>query len=140
MNILNPLSYIPGPKPKWGKVTPFQEINLGRFYRRLSFIASPDDCWIWGSSCVKSRGTRKKYPVFPLMAPDRTDKQTYARRWAWEQEHGSLEPGTSIVNICGEELCVRPDNKHQKVVLHGDWNKTPHIKRVPSEDEFLNTK
>ena len=119
-----------------------QEINEGRFQRRLAHnmsntVVGDKDCWIWGSTCFKrSRpdGDKKLIPYFTIQDTfTRMPKQVYARRWAWEHKYGPLEKGTSVVNVCGDEKCVRPDPRHNRALKQGSW--LPHEDQLEAKTE-----
>ena len=109
------------------EVKPADDLNDGRFKRRLAFIVSEDDCWIWASSCYKRlqpNGTVYKIPTFKIILEgSRINVNVYARRWAWERKFGLIQKGLDIVNVCGNSTCVKPDPKHNKPMKHGDWMK-----------------
>ena len=133
---------------------PTHEINDGRFQRRLAHVMGKlqikdDDCWIWASTCFNrsyENGRTKKIPFFVILDPGtRLPRQVYARRWAWENAFGPLPEGTSVINVCGEEKCVKPHYNHNRPVSNGQWLKPgyPEYKeharsKAPgSDEEFL---
>lgn len=137
---------------------PVYQINEERFNRHLAFRISDADCWIWATTFFKRENGTKLVPKFTVLDPGtRKPKTVYARRWAWEMAHGHLPSSTAVVNVCGEDRCVKPDIKHNRPVQNGYWVRDPegqeavHGKAssegfgqgrsgssVPSEDEFLN--
>lgn len=135
---------------------PLYQLNEERFKRRLAYIASDDDCWIWGSTVrkrVRADGTVRKIPVLNIRHANGREIQTYARRYAWEVKYGQIYPPDShIVNVCGEDLCVKPDPKHNKPAGAGErWHEQQAANRpdirpqgprpVPqSDEEFLKGK
>lgn len=78
---------------------------------------------MWNSSVFKRNNGTYKLPFLWIKLPMGATKQVYARRFAWEMETGRpLKPDTSIVNVCGEQLCVKPHEKHNIPVKTGSWN------------------
>ena len=118
---------------------PLHEINEGRFMRRLAYRINDDDCWIWASTTrkrVRVDGSIRQIPVLNVRQPNGAELQTYARRFAWEMRFGPIYPADShIVNICGEDLCVKPDPKHNKPAGPGErWHEQQQALR-PSAPE-----
>lgn len=113
---------------------PSYEINEGRFKRRLAYIASDDDCWIWGSTFHKRRlasGKIYRIPVMPYRLANGAETTVYARRYAWEMRYGFVPEGHHLVNVCGEDACVKPDPKHNRPVAPGE---AIHEKRAAGLD------
>lgn len=101
----------------------FQDpLNQQRFLRRLGHRISDDDHWFWNSMVFK-RTAGYRIPFFWVKLQDGGQKQVYARRFAYEMEHGKvLDSDMSVVNVCGEQMCVKPHEKHNIAVKRGSWN------------------
>jgi HNH endonuclease len=64
-------------------------------------LAEQEGCLVW-TSYIDPAG----YGRFSSRR-DGKSGWTYAHRWAWEQEHGPLEPGEWVRQTCENRACVR---------------------------------
>lgn len=110
-------------------------LNQGRFKRRIAYVGSDDDCWIWSSTCMKKQkpdGSFYKFPTLQVRDAMKNERTVMARRFAWEIETGRpLSKDDQVRNVCGEELCVKPHEKHNiPVPIGSGWSLAEHRKKL----------
>ena len=100
----------------------------------------------------RADGSIYQIPIMPFRLANGAETTAYARRFAWEMKFGSIYPSDShVVNVCGEELCVKPDTKHNRPTNPGDVfaerqqagvvTHKPGPRPIPaSDEEFLKGK
>ena len=67
-------------------------------YERHVIRRDYDECWGWKG--VKLNG----YPYIDHGKENRIS----ARRWTYEQEHGTIPEGFSVISLCGTTVCTNP--------------------------------
>ena len=122
-------------------------------YFELTFHVENSACWVWKAARIMRRRKSKEdvpHPVFWISIPGQKEyKSVYARRWAYERTHGPIPEEHVVVNVCGNKLCVRPDDQHNTLIrgsnkyfdeLTRDIVPEGRVRHTPSEEEFLRQK
>jgi hypothetical protein len=94
-------------RPRWAadEPKPTAEVRgsataLDRFMDRISRVGGH---WLW-----QGHRTRTGYGIFNPEGNQRVG----AHRWAWMTWRGDLGDDVMLMNVCGRNDCVRPDEDH----------------------------